>query len=117
MKITLNMRERLTLLNLLPIESHILVMKMLRKVKEELGFNDIEIRRHRIKMNNETGHVTWSGDCRRELDIPNAIRDLVVERLKDFEKEGKIRDEHIDLWDKFVLGDNDETSDSDNGES
>ena len=95
--------ERLLLLNLLPATGDITSIKLLRKVKEDLSFNE--------KENKDLGFVQdgemlrWNsekGNVEKDITIGEIITELIKTELKKMNEEKKLTDQHISIYEKFI---------------
>jgi len=53
----------------------------------------------------EDGRVSWMRTGNKEIEIGETIEAMIVEKLKAVEKEKKINDENVSLYEKFVIKD------------
>ena len=99
----LSVHERLLLLNLLPATGDITSIKLLRKVKEDLSFNE--------KENKDLGFVQdgemlrWNsekGNVEKDVTIGEIITELIKTELKKMNEEKKLTDQHISIYEKFI---------------
>ena len=104
MKIKLNVLERVILLGLLPKDENYLTFKLITQLKADLSFSDEEIKKYEIKIL-EDGRVSWMRTGNKEIEIGETIEAMIVEKLKAVEKEKKINDENVSLYEKFVIKD------------
>lgn len=98
----LDVRERLTILTLLPQEGNFMTLKIVRDLKGELGFSEEEYKLLEFK---QTGNsVAWenSKDPLKDVEIGEIAREIIAEPLKKMDEDGKLRDEHFLLYMKFV---------------
>jgi len=104
MKIKLAVFERLVLLNILPKEGNFLTLKIVRKLRENLSFNEEEIKALNIKVDPEKGNATWdaSKDPNKEVEIGREANKVIVEALEKLDKDEKLTQEHFTLFEKFV---------------
>ncbi len=98
----LSIIERLVLLNILPKEGNFLTLKLIRQLRESLSFDEAEIKAVNLRQVDEK--VAWDMDkaVPKKIEIGEKMSDLVVGTLKDLDKEGKLKDEHFSLFEKFV---------------
>jgi hypothetical protein len=102
MKYNLSVLERVLLLNVLPAEESFLTMKISKKLKEDLGFSEDEIKGNEIKITKE-GQVTWKqGSPDKEIEIGEKALDIIVGTLKKLNETKKITESHIGLYERFV---------------
>jgi hypothetical protein len=125
----LSVLERLILLNLLPVEGSFTNLKLLRIARENLSFNEEEnkalaFRQEGSQMvwndfatfNKSTGELlegtpalveramnerrTVVGE--KEVEIGEVVTKMVVEELKKLDREEKLKNEHMSLYEKFI---------------
>ncbi len=98
----LNVLERLMLLNILPPEGSITVMKLLRVLKEELSFSEDENKELEFKQEEE--QLLWKQEANiiKNIKIGEIMTELIKKELKKLNDEEKLTDAHIDLYDKFI---------------
>ena len=102
MKLKLNVLERIILLGLLPKDENYLTFKLITQLKSDLSFSDKEMKDWGITML-EDGRVTWKKTGDKQIEIGETIETMIVEKLKTVEKEKKINDENVSLYEKFVV--------------
>jgi hypothetical protein len=125
--------ERLTLQNILPKEGDFITLKLVRKLRESLAFNEREIaeinfRNHwkcpkcqKVEVANEMpkcpdcdiymqlgGQVTWDDDKAKkvikDVYMGDKMLALCESTLKKLSDEGKLTEQHFSLFEKFVEG-------------
>ena len=101
--------ERLTILNILPKEGNFTTLKILGKLKESLAvseeeYKDFEIRPETDDKGEQTGRVTWNekGIAEKEIEIGEKATDIVVDALKELDKNKKLTNEHYTIYEKFI---------------
>ena len=100
----LNVAERLVLLNILPAEGDLITLRIVQKMRQDLGFTEEEIAALELRQEGTLYH--W----KREFDVPHEIalgpkaREIVRERLETLNKEKKLTEQHLSLCDKFEVG-------------
>jgi hypothetical protein len=104
MKVSLSVLERLLVLNLLPTESNVVTLLTVRKAKELVGFTDEEQKKLEFKTEND--RVTWKavGDI-KEFEIGERACHLVADALNELNKNKKLTENHLSLYEKFVGND------------
>ena len=103
MKIKLNVLERITLMNLLPKEENYLTFKLLLNLKSDLSFSDAEYKKAGIQSLPD-GRVSWkNGSVTKEIEMPDTITAMIKTKLETLEKEKKINDENVSLYEMFVI--------------
>jgi len=98
----LNVLERLMLLNMLPKEGSITVLKLLRVLKEELSFSEEENKALVFKQEDEQLMWNSEGDVVKDIKIGEIMTELIKKELKKLNDEEKLTDAHIDLYEKFM---------------
>jgi len=94
--------ERLILLNVLPKESDITSIKLIRKLREDLSFSEEEHKALQFKT--EGGRMLWVADVvkPKEVAIGEKASDIIVSALKKLNNEKKLQEEHIPIYERFV---------------
>ena len=98
----LNVLERLLLLNILPKEGTFTNLKLLRVARENLSFTEEE--NEALKFKQENDQIIWVNDAvgDKEIDTGEVVKGLIVKELKKLDKEEKLKDEFLSLFEKFV---------------
>jgi len=110
-KVSLTVLERLLVLNLLPAENNITTLRVIRKLKDKIGFTEEESKALNFKIldgpagkgSTTTWNQTAVGEV--EFEIGEKSEDLIKDALKelnDAKPKGKLTEQHLSLWDKFV---------------
>ena len=101
--------ERFILSSILPAEESFATLKLVRKAKENLSFNDIE--NQKLKIRQEGEQVIWDMEAGVEVDanaaeveLGDTVTQLIVDALKKLDEEKKLKDEHFSLFEKFIGG-------------
>jgi len=108
MKISLNILERILLMGILPAEDNIVTIRVVRKLKEDIGFSEEELIKWNIKSvlnENKQNVLTWNAEKtneNKEIDFGLKGIEIISEVLKDLSKKKKITEQHLSLYDKFV---------------
>jgi hypothetical protein len=99
----LKLLDRVTLLGVLPEQGDFVTLKIVRKLRESLAFDEEEISRLKIQQND--GVITWDtlADEGKEVTIGEKASDLIVGCLKKLDKEQKLTAQHYDLYEKFIV--------------
>ena len=100
----LNTFDRLILLNIMPKEGDITTLKIIRKLKDDLSFSEEE--HTALQFKNEDGNIMWKeeADIKKEIEIGEKATDIIAEALKKLNKERKLTEAHIPVFEKFVGG-------------
>ena len=100
----LSIEERLLLLMILPREGDITTIKIVRQLREALSFSEHEHELFGMMFQTEDGRVEWDQEKAVDVDIPfgpQAMK-VIVEVLEKLNKDGKLSEHHISLYDKFI---------------
>lgn len=101
--VELTVFERLILLGLLPKEGRIMDLKIIQRFQADLGFTEEE---HKVLefRTLESGGVQWNPTdaANRVFTVGPRMMTIVAEVLGELEKTGKLRMEHVGLYEKFV---------------
>jgi len=102
MKLTIS--ERLILLGVLPKEGNFATLKIIRKLNEELSFNEDEFKKYDIVQDGD--QVRWDADAdakeQKDISIGEKATDIIVSSLRELDGKNKLNNKHITLYEKFV---------------
>lgn len=98
----LDVLKRVTLLSILPEHGDFITLKILRKLREALAFDEEEIAR--LKLQQTDGKITWDtlADTGKEIHIGDKVLSVIVAALKRLDKEKKLTNQHFDIFEMFV---------------
>jgi len=101
--IELTVMERLVLLNILPKEGDFTTIKLLRKLRENLSFDEDEHKK--LNFVQDGGQVRWNQEAlsNKRIQIGEKQSDIIHDALKKLNDEKKLMDEHFSLYEKFVV--------------
>ncbi|MCK5607038.1 hypothetical protein KAR91_34460 [Candidatus Pacearchaeota archaeon] len=99
----LNTVERLTLLNILPMEGTFITLKLVRELREMLSFDELELKRLSFVQEGDQARWDESGDTLKDCGIGEKMTDLIVECLKKLDDEKKLNLQAFSLYEKFVI--------------
>lgn len=101
----LSVFERLILLNILPREGNFTTLKIVRKLREDLSFDEEEHKALEFQVDDK-GAVKWKteADIPKDVAIGEKATDLIVDTLKKLDKDKKLTEQHYGLYEKFVEG-------------
>ena len=101
MKLTIN--ERIILFGLLPKEGSFSTLRILREAKEALELTKKERKDWEVVMH-PNGAVQWNSDKAKEVNINcNDVLDIAEAALIKLDKEEKLTENHISLYEKIVV--------------
>lgn len=98
--------ERISLLELLPPEGTIVTVRLVRELREKLTASEKELKELNVVIDSTKGTLRWDADMerKRRFSFSGYSLKLIVERLQKLEKDEKLTERHLPLWDKFVTG-------------
>ena len=98
----LTVSERMALLSILPREKGIVTLRIIRQLREDLSFSEEEI--HTLELREEGGRTLWRADKAepKEVSVGEKATDVVVAALREADREERLVEAHIPLWDRFV---------------
>jgi hypothetical protein len=97
----LGIRERIILLNILPAEGDVTTLRIIRKLKDDMGFTEKELKEQEIV--SADGKVTWKpSDYLRDIPIGEKAHDIIKDAFVKLNRENKMQDNFLDLYDLFV---------------
>lgn len=100
--------QRISILNVLPLEGNIITLKVVRELQQELSFSDEELTKWKITTTkNPIGSIQISWDeefatATKEVKIGEAAKKIISDRLKLLNEREQLPIELIDLYDIFV---------------
>lgn len=97
--------ERLNLLMILPQESSYSRLKLLHTLREELSFSEKEHKQFKIQ--DKGNRITWdlqaSEEYLKDIPIGEIMFDVISKILQSLDKQEKLKDVQISLYEKFVV--------------
>lgn len=101
--------ERANLLNILPREGNFKTLKTIRKLRENLSLNEEENKKWQPVISDD-GKMRWkvTDDAgnpipqNADIEISELGKEVIIEVLRDLDKQNKLKDEHYTLYTKFV---------------
>ena len=97
--------ERLILLNILPKEGDFTTLKIIHDLKDSLSFTEEEHKE--LKFEHGTNNdIRWNidADISKEIEIGDVAKNIIRETLEKLNKEKKLTEQHIPIYEKFVIG-------------
>jgi len=93
--------ERLALLHVLPQEGSFATLKIVRKMREDLSFDEEEYKRIGMK-ELPNGRTTWEKDEEKEFEFGEKATDIIVRSLRKLNAEEKLLADHLSVYEKYV---------------
>lgn len=103
MKLSLNVFERLSILQALPPTGNFITMRIVRDLQDKLSFTEEEIKDLEIK--EAQNSVSWNqeGNKSKEIEIGEKAMDIITKAFKTQDEEGKLSLRTLPLYEKLVL--------------
>lgn len=100
----LSVLDRVVLLTALPKEGSYLTVKILMDLRMAVSFNEKEMKKFNLKIDDETGMTTWDNKNAGDIEIPigEKATDIIVVAFEKLDKEGHINSEMIETYEKFI---------------
>uniref|UniRef100_A0A6M3XS10 Uncharacterized protein n=1 Tax=viral metagenome TaxID=1070528 RepID=A0A6M3XS10_9ZZZZ len=98
----LTVKERLVLMGMLPKEGNFLTLRLMRKLREALSFNEEEHKQLKFVQNGEQLSWDFTVVVVKDVEVGDVMLDVITKELKNKDKEGKLTEDHITLYEKFV---------------
>lgn len=95
----LNVLERVTLMGLLPSEANLVTFRILTDFKKALSFTEKEIKDFKIVQ--KDGRIFWGKSVDKEIAIGEQVKIIIEAALQKLDKEGKVNDGNVSLFEKF----------------
>ena len=104
----LSVFERLNLLNILPKEGDITTIRLVRELREKLSFTEEE--HNELQITSEGDTVKWKTEDdkgklipqTKEIEFGHTAFGIITNALKKLNEQKKIKEEHLELYEKFV---------------
>lgn len=101
----LTVLERLVLLNILPKEGDFTTIKLMRKLRESLSFDEEELKK--IEFHQEGDQTRWNeknaSTILKQIQIGEKMLDIIHDALRKLNSEKKLTNEHLSLYERFVV--------------
>lgn len=99
----LTIKERFTILGVLPREGNFLTLRIIRDLQKDLSFTEAEIEEFEIK-SVDSEHVVWNLAKEKPVDIKigEKAKSIIAEQFENMNKSKQLTIDHIDLYAKFV---------------
>ncbi len=98
----LSVQDRIILLGTLPKEGDITTLRIVRQLRTELGFNELELVTTGLISDDANGRMSWKQNVDKEITIGPKANSIIVATLEDLNRQKKLTEMHIDLYERFV---------------
>jgi len=104
----LSVFERVILLNIIPQESDLTTLKIVRKMRDDLSFSEEEYKFLQFKTD-ENSMTTWEEGMEDiEVNIGEKATDIIVDAFKKLDSQKRLKLEHLPIYERFVEADENE---------
>ena len=97
-----SVRDRLILLNVVPTQGSLVTLKMVRVLREALGFSDKEYRDFNLRVEGESFQWDDDKEAPKEIEVPVTMQELILTSFEELSKKNVLHLEHLDLYDRFA---------------
>ncbi len=99
----LSVLERFMVLNCLPKEGNIVLLRLRQGLIDKVGLSSEEILALEVHQTPE-GKVTWRNDLPQEveIEITPAEAGVIKDALRQLDRSGKLIPDQLSIWKKFV---------------
>lgn len=96
----MDIKNRIVLMNILPTEWTLTDMIIIKELKEKLNFSQEEIEKREIKTN-ENWSISWKDWKDKDIQFNEAEKSLINKSLNKLDREWKVAEQHIELFNIF----------------
>ena len=97
----LTIKERVSILGLLPTEGNIVTLKTVKKLRESLNFSESEVKEYNIV--SDGSRVTWSNEKQPAIiEIETAAQEIIKGVLRELNNSNKLHEDYITVYEKFI---------------
>ena len=98
----LSVGDRLVLLSILPSENDFSTLKIIRKMKDDLGFSEEEHKELNFRQEGEM--MFWEEGLEdKEITFGEKATDIIANAFKKLNDQKKLKLEHMELYERFVI--------------
>lgn len=77
------------------------VLKLVRKLREDLSFSEQEIKEVNLRAE-EGGGYRWDKELVKDVEIGEVTMGVIKKQFEKLDKEGRLHETHMDIYEKFV---------------
>lgn len=100
----LGVGDRIVILSILPSEGDLATIRIVHDLRQALSFTEEEHKAFEIEVTDDG--MKWEGGEVKEIPIGPRAHVLIAEALEALDKEEKLTEDFLDIWDKFVASPN-----------
>ena len=95
--------DRLLLNGILPVENDILTLKIVRKIRDDISFDEAETKAIGLRKADDGKGAIWDDDSvQKEIEIGEKGVDIIYESIKEMNKQKRLTENHFHLYELFV---------------
>jgi hypothetical protein len=98
----LNVKDRIILLRILPVEGDFRTMKTIMDIRNKLLFSDTEVKDFGLVQENNIYRWDSASETGIDVEISELANDVIVGSLRELDASGKLTAETVPLWEQFV---------------
>jgi hypothetical protein len=104
MKMQFSMYDRILILAALPAENNVIILKIIKGIKDKFGFDDSESALLKtIDIGNGQQNIVADPSAPiKEIEIGPKGFEVIADSLKRMNEQKKLTLQHLELYDKFV---------------
>lgn len=99
----LSIKERLVLNMIMePQAGRYDALKLIRKLREDLSFSEIEIKDINLRSEDGAG-FRWDKEVQKDIDIGEVVVAMIKKQFQKLDKEERLHEDHLEIYQKFVV--------------
>jgi hypothetical protein len=102
MKIKLSVADRMNLIGVLPAEGNYATQKVVRDLRDRIGFEEGELKAIDYKQVGDRAHWDVNKAKEKEYEFGKYETEVIVEALEQLDKEEKLTAQTTPLYEKFI---------------
>jgi len=106
LKVKLNTLERFVVESLLPKETNFSNWKIINDLRGQLALSEEELVAINPQITEEGLIAQWDAVPEKEIIFGEITEKMIVDALKKLDNDGKLLLEHLSLYEKFIIRDN-----------
>jgi len=99
----LNVKQRINLMNILPTETNYATLKIVNDLRSSLSFSEDEFKEFEMRTEDKMIFFNPLKDREIEVAVGEKATDIIVEALTKLDKDNKINEGNISLYEKFII--------------
>ena len=104
----LSVKDRLVLLGVLPEKGDFVTLKVVMELRMELGLSAEEIETIELKQDGALTRWNIEKDPNKEFKLSKTAVGIIEMTLKQLDAEKKLTSDHLSLYERFVVGEEEE---------